>query len=113
MGVYDTCACDLRVSLGYLVSGSSINPLNAELNPICPLLALLGAHHILHVSGVRVKYQCTIHGKVQVTTRTLPYGINLPFGMHGSFKLRRSAHGYESEQVYTSLVFTPSLFTVM
>ena len=27
-----------------------INPLNAELNPICPLLALFGAHHILHVS---------------------------------------------------------------
>jgi hypothetical protein len=30
------------------------NPLNAELNPICHLLALLGAHHILHVSGSRV-----------------------------------------------------------
>ena len=33
----------------------SINPLNAELNPICHLLALLGAHHIFHVSGLRVK----------------------------------------------------------
>jgi len=32
-----------------------LNPLNAELNPICHLLALLGAHHILHVSGIRVK----------------------------------------------------------
>jgi len=32
-----------------------INPLNAELSPICYLLALLGAHHILHVSRVRVK----------------------------------------------------------
>jgi len=31
-----------------------INPLNAELNPICHLLALLGAHHIFHVSGIRV-----------------------------------------------------------
>ena len=31
-----------------------INPLNAELNPICHLLALLGAHHILHVSRIRV-----------------------------------------------------------
>jgi len=31
------------------------NPLNAELNPICYLLALLGAHHIFHVSGLRVK----------------------------------------------------------
>ena len=32
-----------------------INPLNAELNPICYLLALLGAHHFLHVSRIRVK----------------------------------------------------------
>jgi len=31
------------------------NPLNAELNPICYLLALLGAHHFLHVSTIRVK----------------------------------------------------------
>jgi len=31
------------------------NPLNAELNPICHLLALFGAHHIFHVSGLRVK----------------------------------------------------------
>ena len=34
---------------------SHINPLNAELNPICYLLALLGAHHFLHVSRIRVK----------------------------------------------------------
>jgi hypothetical protein len=34
---------------------STINPLNAELNPICHLLALLGVHHFLHVSRVRVK----------------------------------------------------------
>ena len=31
-----------------------INPLNAELNPICLLLTLL-AHHFLHVSRIRVK----------------------------------------------------------
>ena len=31
-----------------------LNPLNAELNPICHLLALLGAHPILHVSRIRV-----------------------------------------------------------
>ena len=33
----------------------TFNPLNAEFNPICHLLALLGAHHILHVSRIRVK----------------------------------------------------------
>ena len=32
-----------------------INPLNHELNPICYLLTLLGAHHFLHVSRIRVK----------------------------------------------------------
>ena len=30
-------------------------PLNAELNPICHLQALLGAHHILQVFRIRVK----------------------------------------------------------
>ena len=30
-----------------------INTLNAELNPVCHLLALLGAHHILRVSRTR------------------------------------------------------------
>jgi hypothetical protein len=38
-----------------------LNPSNAELNPMCHLLALLGAHHILHVSVLRVK---------NVTTKT-------------------------------------------
>jgi hypothetical protein len=32
-----------------------LNPLDAELNPICHLLALLGARHILHVGVLRVK----------------------------------------------------------
>jgi len=32
----------------------TFNPLNADLNPICHLLALLAAHHILHVSRIRV-----------------------------------------------------------
>ena len=32
-----------------------INPLNPELNSICYLLALLRAHHFLHVSRIRVK----------------------------------------------------------
>jgi len=48
-----------RVLVGNGLCGGSghsleINPLNAELNPICHLLALLGAHHILHVSRIRV-----------------------------------------------------------
>jgi len=34
---------------------AQFNPLHPELNPICYLLALLGAHHIFHVSGLRIK----------------------------------------------------------
>ena len=33
-----------------------IKTLNAELNPICHLLALLGAHHILHVSRMTKEF---------------------------------------------------------
>jgi hypothetical protein len=37
-----------------------LTPLNAEINPTCHLLALLGAHHILHVSRIRVNYTNSI-----------------------------------------------------
>jgi len=33
---------------------ANVNPINTEFNPIRHLLALLGAHHILHVSRIRV-----------------------------------------------------------
>jgi hypothetical protein len=47
--------CDFFIRQ-YLQEGASyFNPLNSKLNPICHLLALLGAHHILHVSRIRVK----------------------------------------------------------
>jgi len=46
-------------SLYYAICQTTIstllNPLNAMLNPIRHFLALLGAHHILHVSRIRVK----------------------------------------------------------
>ena len=32
-----------------------IYTLDVELNPVCHFLALLGAHHILHVFGIRVR----------------------------------------------------------
>jgi len=39
------------------------NPLNAELNPICHMLALLGAHPLLHVSRIRVKLLLAVTNK--------------------------------------------------
>jgi len=41
-----------------------INPLNAELNPICHLLVLLEAHHIFHVSRIRVNI--TLKTKIKI-----------------------------------------------
>jgi hypothetical protein len=46
----------------------NFNPLNAELNPICRLLALLGDHHIFHVSWLRV------NESPSGTNRVVPYG---------------------------------------
>ena len=52
----------------------SVNPLNAGLNPICYLLALSGVHHILHISGARVKNSREIHIETQRQYRM--YGIS-------------------------------------
>jgi hypothetical protein len=47
--------------VGFRKTATSVafNPLNAELNPICHLLALLGVHHFLHVSRIRVKVKAS------------------------------------------------------
>ena len=37
---------------------TSFNPLNADLDPIRHLLALVGARHIVHVSRIRVNTAC-------------------------------------------------------
>ena len=47
-----------------------INPLNAKLNPICQLLALLRAHHILHVSRIRVKKERYTRSQASVRTHS-------------------------------------------
>jgi len=44
----------LSESPSHIRDSISINPLNAEVNPTCHLLAVLEAHHILHVSRIRV-----------------------------------------------------------
>ena len=57
-GCYKNLNGKLRKSLVLRQMGLKnywLNPLNPELNLICYLLALLGAHHFLHVSRTRVK----------------------------------------------------------
>jgi hypothetical protein len=47
--------CCVRLNIYIYILLLEFNPLNTELNPICHLLALLGAHLIFHVSRIRVK----------------------------------------------------------
>jgi len=44
-----------EINVLHTIRRRKVNPLKPELNPICYLLALLGAHHFLHVSRIRVK----------------------------------------------------------
>ena len=50
-----------------------INPSNAKLNPICHLFALLGAHHIPHVSRIRVKALTNDHKYFKSTLKRFLY----------------------------------------
>jgi len=66
INTFDICVLeDISASNGIKQHGQDVilNPLNAELNPIYHLLALLGVHHIFHVSGLRVN-EDRIHRKV-------------------------------------------------
>ena len=58
-----------------------LNPLNAELNPICRLLVLLGAHSILHVSRIRVKVICNVMACSSDDTHQR-FGGNCCFHLH-------------------------------
>jgi len=40
-----------------------VNPLQAELDPICHLLTLLGAHSIFHVGRIKVKKRGSVVNK--------------------------------------------------
>ena len=59
--IYLNCSESLRADLvienfrRYGRKRTVLNPLNPELNPICHLLALLGVHHFLHLSRIKVK----------------------------------------------------------
>ena len=53
-GCWKVVASKLYIWPAIYIFSPIINPLNAELNPICHFLSLLGAHHIFYVSRIRV-----------------------------------------------------------
>jgi len=56
LSLAETPKCAYRMYLRTFSLRRDINTLHDKLNPICNLMALLGAHHILHVGGIMVKY---------------------------------------------------------
>jgi len=54
-----------------------INPLNAQLNPICHLHALLGAHHIFRVSELRVNQPANHRAKWDNGKKILMFNTKL------------------------------------
>ena len=58
-----------------LAGQNFFNPLDAELNPLCQLLALLGAHHILHIS--RIKLNTPASQEIMCLREEILYTFNL------------------------------------
>jgi len=57
LAIYHFISISVHCSLLVIsrINFHNFNTLNPELNPICHLLALLGVHHFLHLSRIRVK----------------------------------------------------------
>jgi hypothetical protein len=75
----------------------TINPLNAELNPICHLLALLGGATIVDVSRLRVKPVRNItfsflNNNYNINVQFMPFFVkwSLSFLLYRSIHLERS-----------------------
>jgi len=78
-----------------LLCSLGINPLNAELNPICHLLALLGTHHILHIGRIRVK-----EFGISVTTRIV---VDKACSCHLTRETPKRDKSYASSIVFTCI----------
>jgi len=67
-----------------IITRVNFNPLKAELNPICHLLALLRAHPIFHVSRIRVNLLvvCFLLGNSPASEFYMPTFRNTLFHLH-------------------------------
>ena len=58
-----------------------VNPLNAELNPIRQLLALVGARHVVHASGIGVNLRLLRFSPFSIT----PTALHTHLHLHDTF----------------------------
>jgi hypothetical protein len=86
-----------------------VNPLKAELNPICHLLALLGAHHILHINRLTpndpymgrtaplTSKRCILHiYSTTIGTEYFKHALYSPFFFSSKFSLFHNANLFGS-----------------
>jgi hypothetical protein len=83
--------------LAYIINKLPVNPLNTELNPICHLPALLGAHHILHVSSIRVNGEKS--PVVHLVQQRCAEGLNS--GVKGLTAVGLTPGGSSAAHIYT------------
>ena len=77
---------DPHLTAGHVFCRSqTVNPLNAELNPICHLLALLRAHLILQVSKVRVNLLPSQHHQGQSCFLESSLLLSMQIGFAGNW----------------------------
>jgi hypothetical protein len=73
---------------------NNINTLNFELNTICHLLALLGAHQILHVGRIRVNVPSVF--RLELWNKTAHWCLDIS-------QLDRNSNWLSSEQKYKAM----------
>ena len=78
-----------------------IKPLNVELNPICHLLALLEAHRIFHISGLRVNVAYDRYVQVAIFWECnckfscfMKFAEYLDWAGNNQFPIKHSGAGY-------------------
>ena len=79
----------------------TLKPLNTKLNPVCHLLTLLGTHHILHISRVRVNLRWPFFAKgLDYFAKVLSFYMKMPGIINSTGQLFMAVHliGYGSVQ---------------
>jgi len=66
---------------------SYFNPLKAELNPICHLLALLGPHPFLHIGRIKVKSVLQNVDVVSKRSKFGPVSVEIDYKISGEYSV--------------------------
>jgi len=99
----------LKLHVPYCWLSWPLNPLNTELNPICHLLALLGAHHFLHVSRIRVNL-VTLSGATKLTYIITVVICNLRVEWYGHCTVKQTKIFLSKVVKFTNGLWSTSFF---